>query len=96
VINTFMPLWQQVFRWSAMNAAVHAIPVGVVCVLVAGTGSLTQRIEPRWLILAALALAVAGTALFQFCDQPSDYWKYTFPGFILGSSGSILVYINAK
>jgi hypothetical protein len=68
-----MPLWQQVFRWSAMNSAVHAIPVGIVCVFVAGTGSFTQRIEPRWLILGALALAVAGTSLFQFCDAPSDY-----------------------
>jgi MFS family permease len=96
VINTFMPLWQQAFQWSAIDAAVHAIPVGVVCFLASFTGALAQRVEPRWLILAALALAVAGTALFQFCGAPDDYWRFTFPGFLLGSAGAMASYILAS
>jgi len=38
----------------------------------------------------------AALVLFTFADGPDKYWPLVFPGFIIGSSGAMLIYVSTK
>jgi MFS family permease len=90
-------LWQQIYGWSAIKAAVHLLPMGVVAFFVAaGANSLAQRVNTKWPILFGQILMFIGSALLAYDNSPGRYWSFAFPGFILGSSGAMLSFVNTN
>ena len=55
-----------------------------------------KKIPRKVYILVGLALAAIGTVLFTFGDARDTYWRFVFPGIILGSSGTMLVYVHVR
>jgi hypothetical protein len=96
VSNLFISLWQTTFHWSALSTAVHILPTGIVCFLISFTSGVAKRLDPKWLILVAQVVALAGTILFQFANTQDKYWPFVFPGLILGSGGAMMCYTHAK
>jgi hypothetical protein len=96
VFNTFIPLWQTVYGWSAISTAIRTFPIGVVAFAVSWTGGLSRRIDPKWLIAFGMINMLVATVLFQYCDSPAAYWPYAFPAFILGSGGAMATYTHTK
>jgi hypothetical protein len=96
VSNLFISLWQTTFHWSALSTAVHILPIGIVCFIMSFTSGVAKRMDPKWLILVAQIVSLAGTLLFQFANTQDKYWRFVFPGLILGSGGSMMCYTHAK
>ncbi len=61
-----------------------------------GTGPLQNKISPKWIILFGETFVFIGTILFPFSGQENHYWSRVFPGFVIGSSGMMLVYVHSK
>ncbi|KAI6122316.1 major facilitator superfamily domain-containing protein [Pisolithus croceorrhizus] len=97
VFTIFMNLWQDIFRWSAIAAAVHMLPVGVVAFATGFSGALTRVISPKWITLLGLfMLAVATTALALAGGEANQYWPFVFPAFLLGSAGAMLTFTHTN
>jgi len=39
---------------------------------------------------------MVGTVLLTFADTPSTYWRFVFPGFIIGTIGVSLLFVNTN
>ena len=79
------------------HAHIHArIPIGVSSVLVSFTSPLGRWISRKILILAGLTLGIAGTILLAFGDSPDKYWRFVFPGLVIGSAGAMLTYMHVR
>ncbi|GBE80918.1 major facilitator superfamily domain-containing protein [Sparassis latifolia] len=95
-IMTFYGLWQKVYGWSVIKAAVHMIPIGVTSLLVSFTGPIARYIPRKWIILFGHVIAIAATILFVFADGPDKYWRFVFPGLTIGSAGAMLIYTHTS
>jgi nitrate/nitrite transporter NarK len=91
-----MKLWQDVYEWSALIAAIHELPLGIILFAVAYTDGIARKINVKWLILFGQFCMMIGTLLCTFADAPDKYWRFVFPGFIIGSAGATLAYTHAK
>jgi len=60
------------------------------------SGVLQQKVDPKHILLGGLVLMVAGTVFFPFADNTSHYWSIAFPGFMLGTAGTIIVFATTK
>ncbi|KLO16514.1 MFS general substrate transporter [Schizopora paradoxa] len=96
VFIVYLQYWQQIFLWSPINAAVHVLPAGIVTILMAPTGPLQNKISPKWIILFGEVFAFIGTILFPFSGGKNHYWSRVFPGFVIGSSGMMLVFVHSN
>jgi hypothetical protein len=94
--NFYISLWQTAFGWSAIEAALHVLPVGVACMLLAFSGGLAKWADPKWLIIGGQLGALVGLVLFQYGGTKQAYWPYVFPGLVIGSAGDMMCYILAK
>ncbi len=74
----------------------YRLPPGVVALLMSFTGSLANRISPKWLILFGNTLAFIGTILFPFTGREDRYWPLVFPGLVIGSAGMMITYVHSK
>jgi hypothetical protein len=79
-------------------AAVRLLPMGVTALVV---GTLTQFFpwlitRPRYVQPIASLLTGAGSLLFAFSGggHGNDYWRYLFPGQIIGTGGGMLIFIG--
>jgi nitrate/nitrite transporter NarK len=73
-----------------------SLPVGVAggtTVFVCGGLSL-ERFPLRWRLLVGCALSAGGSLLLSFAHERTDYWKFMFPAFLIGSSGSAFIYVR--
>ncbi|KAJ7102694.1 major facilitator superfamily domain-containing protein [Mycena epipterygia] len=98
VFLTFTTLWQNVYEWSPLKAAIHLLPIGIFAVVtMAVSGRLaTTNFHAKWVILFGQLLVVGGTVLLPFADRPTRYWTRAFPGFAIGTIGTALVYTRAN
>ncbi|KLO16515.1 MFS general substrate transporter [Schizopora paradoxa] len=96
IFLVYLQYWQQIFEWSPLNAAVHVLPAGIAGLFMAGTGPLQNKISPKWIILFGETMVFIGTILFPFSAQKDHYWSRVFPGFVIGSSGMMLVYVHSN
>ncbi|KAG8827583.1 hypothetical protein FRC17_007795 [Serendipita sp. 399] len=88
--------WQEVYGWSAINAVVHYLPMGIVAGLTCCvTCYLPSYFAHRNIIISGLLLAIVATILLPFADAPSMYWPIVFPAFTLGTIGMTVVYSNS-
>jgi hypothetical protein len=85
---------------SAILAAVKLLPMGITA-LFAGTSTqifpwLITR--PRFVQPVAAALTMTGSLLFAFSGggHGKDYWRYMFPGQIIGTGGGMIVFIGTN
>jgi len=92
----YIQYWQDVYHWTAVSAAIHLLPPGVVALLMSFTGSLANRISPKWLILFGNTLAFIGTILFPFTGKEDRYWPLVFPGLVIGSAGMMITYVHSN
>ncbi|KAF7360804.1 MFS general substrate transporter [Mycena venus] len=98
VFLTFTTLWQNVYQWTPLAAAIHLLPIGIFAVVtMAISGRLaTTKIHAKWVILCGQLLVVGGTALLPFADRPARYWTYAFPGFGIATIGTAVVYTRSN
>ncbi|KAH9942633.1 MFS general substrate transporter [Amylocystis lapponica] len=96
IFSTYTNLWQGVYLWSVISSAVHMIPIGVMSFSTSFTGPLARRISPKYLIIAGESLMVLATILLALADGPDKYWPYVFPGFVIGSTGTMLTFTHTK
>ena len=83
---------------SAILSAVKLLPMGITA-LVVGTASQAMPwliTRPRYVQPVSSALCFAGSMLFAFSNGGAgkDYWKFIFPGSIIGTAGGMLVFIG--
>ncbi|KIM21443.1 hypothetical protein M408DRAFT_333459 [Serendipita vermifera MAFF 305830] len=99
-VTSFIELtswWEQVFGWTAINTAVHFLPMGIGAFLVSQiTGRLPTYFAHKYILLFGLGIAIIATILQPFGDSPDTYWPFVFPAFLLGTSGMMIVYANSS
>ena len=90
--------FQDALHNSAILSAVKLLPMGITALVV---GTLTQAApwlitRPRYVQPVSSALCFAGSMLFAFSGggHGSDYWRYMFPGQIIGTAGGMIVFIG--
>ncbi|KAH7915495.1 major facilitator superfamily domain-containing protein [Hygrophoropsis aurantiaca] len=97
VFTMFMTLWQNVYHWTVISAAIHMFPIGVLAFSMSFTGSLSRVFSPKWIILTGLSLLIISTTLIAIGGgSPDLYWPYIFPAFSLGSAGAMLTYTHTN
>jgi len=89
--------WEQVYGWTAINTAVHFLPMGIFGWLISNvTGRLPKWFAHKYIILAGLVLAIIATILLPFADAPWTYWPLVFPAFTLGTMGAMIIFANSS
>ena len=74
-----------------------SLPIGLFAFpFMALSGVLQQKFEAKHILLGGLILITAGTIFFPFADNASRYWPIVFPGFLLGTAGTTLVFATTK
>lgn len=96
VFTIFTTYWQEIYHWSVITAALRMLPLGTIAFAVSFTTPLFKRISPKWVLTAALLLNVIATVLLRFANTPDRYWSYNFPAFIIGTTGSMLMFTQAN
>ncbi|KAI0042428.1 MFS general substrate transporter [Auriscalpium vulgare] len=92
-----MPLFQNVYHWSAIMTAVRFLPTGVFGGGIAGpSGLFPKYVNPKWTILGGLVLDIIATILLALGDTREKYWSILFPAFIIGTMGTMVVYTNTN
>ncbi|OCH86704.1 MFS general substrate transporter [Obba rivulosa] len=97
IFPLFSWLDELVYDWSAINTGVHFLPIGLgifpVLPLAAG---LQSKLRLKWVIVIGFALQLIGTILLPFGNSKERYWPFIFPGFLLGTAGSALIYATTN
>jgi uncharacterized membrane protein len=57
---------------------------------------LQSKLRLKWVIVIGFVLICTGTALLPFADSADKYWRFGFPGFLLGTAGASLIYTTTK
>jgi MFS family permease len=89
--------WQQVYGWSAIDTAVHFLPMGIGAWLISNfTGRFPNYFPHKYILLAGIVLSIIATVLLPFGDSPSRYWRFDFPAFTLGTIGMMILFANSS
>lgn len=94
----FSEYWQAVYHWSPLLSAAKSLPLGVaagitIFVLIP---ILSKFFQLRTIILIGCILLIPSNILMAFAHTRDRYWSYNFPAFILGTSGSAILFVNAN
>jgi EmrB/QacA subfamily drug resistance transporter len=80
---------QQILGLSPVEAGLVYIPGTMVNLVVAGaTAGMLDKVSPRVLIGAGLALVAAGMGIMAATIQPDSHWAVLLPGFIVAMVGT--------
>lgn len=93
LIQVFQDLW----GWSAIKAAVHCIPIGIaggISTYIAGI--LALHIPKKILLLSGQVLMAVAAVLFALADSPDKYWSHILVGMILAMIGLATAYVAAN
>jgi MFS family permease len=89
--------WEQYYGWTAINTAVHFLPIGVGGWLISNvTGHFPRWFPHKYILLCGLLLGIIATILLPFADSPSTYWPIDFPAFTIGTIGLAIIYSNSS
>lgn len=78
---------------------IDSLPVGVTCFLAffVAVGYLLEKHSARNVILFGGAFLIPGTILYtRVRAHTSHYWRYQFPGMIIGTFGNVFVFLAAN
>ncbi|KAG6879058.1 hypothetical protein C0992_005492 [Termitomyces sp. T32_za158] len=93
----FSWIWQNVYGWTPIIAALHFLPLGLLGFPMNLLSSLLQQKFPlKWVIFFGQFVAIAGSLLLPFGDSPQHYWRFVFPGFCLGTSGITIAFTTVN
>ncbi|WVQ78053.1 hypothetical protein IAT38_000134 [Cryptococcus sp. DSM 104549] len=88
--------FQEVLGWTPIKVAAAMLPQGIVCLLIAGAAQKFPSIitKPIISLPVGAVLTIVGELLQVFSDGGggSNYWRYCFPAFIIGSAGAFLTF----
>jgi len=89
----FSWVYQEIYHWTAMNTAVHFLPLGIMSfIAVIAARLLQQRLKAKNVILLGELLVLSGALLLPFSSTAARYWSFAFPGFCLSSIGMTVVF----
>jgi len=90
-------VFQDLFGWSALSAAVHCLPIGLAGGTIAYlTGVVAPYIPRRVLLIGGQLLMGVATILFALADTPEKYWSHVLPAMIIGMTGTAAGYVGAN
>ncbi|CAA7263630.1 unnamed protein product [Cyclocybe aegerita] len=97
IFPLFSWLWEVVYGWSAITTAVHFLPVALgIFPALPLAAVLQSKWRLKWVILLGFVLLLTGTILLPFGDSRERYWRFVFPGFLLGTAGAALIYATTN
>ncbi|EGO18976.1 hypothetical protein SERLADRAFT_358714 [Serpula lacrymans var. lacrymans S7.9] len=97
VFLLFSWLWEPVYGWSAIDTAVHFLPIGLgIFPVLPLSAGLQSKLPLKWVILLGHLLLLAGTLLLPFANSKERYWPFVLPGFLLGTAGAALIYTTTN
>ncbi|KAK4693046.1 hypothetical protein P7C70_g9008, partial [Phenoliferia sp. Uapishka_3] len=95
----FATFWQEELHWKPIHVAAAMLPQGIIAFII---GGMTQKIpgiitKPKRSIPLGVTFIMIAEILVYFSNGGvgMDYWKFVFPGFLLGSAGAILTYFGS-
>ncbi|TCD63901.1 hypothetical protein EIP91_004780 [Steccherinum ochraceum] len=92
----FIQVFQDIFHWSPISAAVHCIPIGItgtISTVVVGTWG--HHVPVRFQLIFGQLCMLVGTVLFALADRPEKYWSHIVPGMIIDMIGLGPAYVGA-
>lgn len=96
----FIETWMAIYHEKAIVAAVRTLPEGLVSFVASGllTSIPILVARPRWTVATGQLLGVVGYILM---SRPTvivgtNYWRYIFPGMLLGSGGNMAAFIGTN
>ncbi|KAF4578357.1 hypothetical protein EYR36_000168 [Pleurotus pulmonarius] len=97
VMLLFSWLWQEVYGWSALITAVHFLPISLMGIpFIILSDVLQKKYRLKYVIMFGMVLTIAGSALLPFADSREKYWRFAFPGLLLGTSGVTVVFTTSN
>ncbi|THU95607.1 MFS general substrate transporter [Dendrothele bispora CBS 962.96] len=97
VMLVYSWLWQVVYGYSAIKTAVRFLPINIMGVFALVVGDFAQKtFRLKWVICTGMVITMAGTALLPFGNSPDKYWRFIFPGFLLGTTGVTFAFTTAN
>ncbi|WVQ71582.1 hypothetical protein IAR50_001122 [Cryptococcus sp. DSM 104548] len=89
--------FQEVTHWSPIHVAAAMLPQGITGLVVGVASQHIPQIitKPRISLPISSLLIVAAELLQIFSNggHGTDYWRYCFPAFVLGSAGALTAYV---
>jgi len=97
IFPLFSWIWEVVYGWSAIKTAAHFLPValGIFPALPVAT-MLQAKVPLKWVILFGFIMLFTGTLLLPFGNSEAHYWRFVFPGFLLGTFGAAVIYATTN
>jgi len=97
IFPLFSWIWEIVYGWSPINVAAHFLPIALgIFPALALSGLLQSKYRLKWVIMLGFVLLITGTALLPFANEKDRYWRFAFPGFLLGTAGAALIYTTSN
>ncbi|KAG7096116.1 hypothetical protein E1B28_006790 [Marasmius oreades] len=93
----FSWIWQDVYGWTPIQVALRFLPLGVLGFpVIAIANVMQQKLPLKWVIFAGQVIGIVGTVLLPFADSPQHYWRFAFPGFVLGTTGMTIIFATVN
>ena len=84
----YLPVYLQFLGFSPFQSGLATLPIDVVLILLATrAGALADRYGPRAFLTAGPLLLGAGTLVYLFLDERSDFWTFGLAGMLIFSLG---------
>jgi hypothetical protein len=97
VMFLFTSWWEDKLHYTDVDTSVRFLVLGIPSIFVAiGVSKLAEKIPSKKLVIAGELLVMAGTLFFPFGDQRNRYWSILMPGMLLGTIGSMSLYVIAR
>jgi len=90
-------VWQEVYGWKPIISAVHFLPLSLVGV--PGTVLATilqQKFRLKWVMFMGECIAIVGTVLLPFANTRERYFRFAFPGTMIGSLGVLITFVTSN